>query len=316
MSSSMHDTLQSVVDEQTSSIITTLLYFDIFRFPLRAKELWHLHGLRNISELEFYERLQYLVQHRMIHEHDGWYFVHPDSSIIDERHIKQQRAGKYYRIATMIARFIHCFPFVRAVFLSGSLSKCSMDVHSDLDYFLIVEPNRLWFSRTLLMLFKKCFLLNSHKYFCINYYVDTKSLFIPDHNIFTAMEIAYVLPVVNAELYHNFIHHNHWIYDYFPHYQPRSTANVRSTAKGNIKTCLEWLLNGTSGDWLDDYCFRHTRKRWKTKFFWMNEEEFELALRSTKHVSKHHPQNFQRVVLEKLEARKREFEAEHHIHLV
>ena len=75
-----------------------------------------------------------------------------------------------------MTKFISKFPYVRAILLSGSISKGYMDKDSDVDYFIITQPNRLWVTRLLLMLFKKIFLFNSRKVFCINYFVDSEKL--------------------------------------------------------------------------------------------------------------------------------------------
>ena len=74
------------------------------------------------------------------------------------------------------ARFISKFPFVAAVGVSGSLSKGYYDSDSDIDFFIITQHNRLWICRTLLMVYKKIFLLNSRKYFCPNYFISSEQL--------------------------------------------------------------------------------------------------------------------------------------------
>ena len=67
-------------------------------------------------------------------------------------------------------------PYVRGVFISGQLSRYIADQKSDIDYFIVTEPERLWIVRTLFVLFRRTFLLNNRKYFCTNYYVTTEKL--------------------------------------------------------------------------------------------------------------------------------------------
>ena len=85
------------------------------------------------------------------------------------------------------------FPFVRGVFLSGSISKGFMSESDDIDYFIITAPGRLWLTRTLLILFKKIFLFNSFRNFCLNYFIDSENLYIPEHNRYTATEIVFLI---------------------------------------------------------------------------------------------------------------------------
>ncbi len=125
-------------------------------------------------------------------------------------------------------KLISRFPFVRAVLASGSLSKGYMDEKSDIDFFIITAPHRLWIARTLLVLYKRLFLGGSHKHFCVNYFVDEDHLEIEEKNLFTATELATVLPLYGAEQYKSLIKTNGWVRDFFPNYIARSTENVSS----------------------------------------------------------------------------------------
>ena len=93
------------------------------------------------------------------------------------------------------ARLIFHFPFTRAIMISGSLSKNYADEASDVDYFIIVKPGRLWIARTLLIIYKRIFLMNSKKYFCVNYFIDEDHLEIEEKNLFTAVELTTLIPI-------------------------------------------------------------------------------------------------------------------------
>ncbi len=62
---------------------------------------------------------------------------------------------------------------------------------------------------------------------------------------------------------------------------------------------MEHALSGSFGDKLDTLFMNLTIKKWKSKFKNLNEEALENAMRSRKYVSKHHPQQFQQLVLNK-----------------
>ena len=73
------------------------------------------------------------------------------------------------KAAKRVGTFIHRFPYVRGVYLSGSLSKHGITgKDDDLDFFIITKAGRVWAAKLLLIAFKKIVLLNSEKYFCIN----------------------------------------------------------------------------------------------------------------------------------------------------
>ena len=62
--------------------------------------------------------------------------------------------------ALKTSNFIAKFPYIECVSLSGALSKGYYDDDDgDFDFFIITKPNRLWIARTLLILYKKIFLL-------------------------------------------------------------------------------------------------------------------------------------------------------------
>jgi len=218
--------------------------------------------------------------------------------------------------ALKYSAIISYFPFVRGVYLSGSLSKGYADKDSDVDYFIITEPGRLWLSRMMLALFKRLFLFNSHKYFCINYFIDTDSLEIQDKNIFTAIELATLITMCNTGLYRKLMQSNAWIKDFFPNtiMECISGENIPAN-ESRIKGFIEKLFQGKWGDSLDTLCYKITLKKWQRKFKTLTKEEFELNLRSKKNVSKHHPRGFQTKILNAYRKNIKEFEQKFHINL-
>ena len=146
------------------AILRTLLYFDIFRHPLNKSELFRLTGIRPNPE-EFEQSLNELIDSNLVGSESEYFFIINGESLVNERINKLYRSEKYHRISRFISGLIYYHPFVRGVFVSGSLSKSAFTKNDDIDFFIIAEPGRIWLCRTILMLFKKVFLLNSEKYF-------------------------------------------------------------------------------------------------------------------------------------------------------
>ena len=227
----------------------------------------------------------------------------------------EKRAAPARRKAIKYSAWIASFPFVRGVCISGSLSKGTMDAAADIDYFIITHPGRLWLSRTLLVLFKKIFLLNSRKYFCINYFITTDNLQIPDQNIFTATESATLIPTYNHSLYGQFHRSNEWVRNYYPQFRMRTEEWCVTEKWKPVKRFSEAIFGGVIGEKLDAFCFRLTLRYWKRKFSDFDETTFDHRLRSRNNVSKHHPQGFQEKVLKAYESQIRKFEDEHSLSL-
>ena len=298
-----------------SGVLKTLLYFDVFYYPLTLTEITdscqQVHATKNTVESVLSE----LILKKTVQKQDDFYFVNDDPSIIERRKKGNLRASKFFKKVRFFSRLISWFPFVRGVCISGSLSKGYMEKDGDIDYFIITAPNRLWLCRTLLVLFKKVFLLNSRKYFCVNYFIDTEHLEIPDKNIFTATELTSAYPTYNHELYMQFMKHNLWFKDFYPNKTEKTNLNVLPEKKFLLKLFFEKIWLGKIGEKLDNWCFHRTLKYWKKKFKNFDETTFDLHLRSKKEVSKHHPRGFQTKTLIAYREKIKSFESKFKIRL-
>lgn len=291
-------------------MIRVVLYFDIFKYPLRAEEIFRACPVRT-SACEVEAALRHLVALGMLSEEEGFYKRKGSEANVARRLKGNALAETKLAQARKSARLIGRFPYVEAVMVSGSLSKHYMDPGSDIDFFIVTKPGRLWIARTLLILYKKIFLLNSHKHFCVNYFVDTDHLEIEDKNLFTATEVAFLLPMLNADAYQDFRRHNAWADAYFPNFGWRDSDACAEKSRGLFRRIGEGLLNGRLGEWADARCLRMTLGRWKKKFGGLDATRFEVAMRSRRYVSKHHPSDFQSIVLGRLYDKQRAFEVEH-----
>lgn len=278
-------------------IISTLIYFDIFNYPLTKPELLKFCHAKVISFPNFDNALTSLLKEKYIEHAGEFYFIKHDASMIDRRIKGNNLASKFHAPAKKYSRIISKFPFVKAVFISGSLSKGYMDKDSDIDYFIVTTAGRLWICRSFLILFKKIFLLNSHKYFCVNYFVDENNLEIHDKNIYTATEINTLMPMYNFDAFASFVQANQWTIDYLPNLNLYTVPANNENRKAYIKNVLEKLLQNDFGNWLEKLFFSITLNYWKKKFTQFSDEDFKNALRSREGVSKHHPNKFQQKVL-------------------
>lgn len=297
------------------SLIEVLLYFGIFRYPLKPEEVVLFSSLSSpLNNPEATQVLNKLVDAGMVYEYNGYYSLYDDASQLKRRLEGNAKAETYMIKAARYGRIIQSFPFVRCVCVSGSLSKGFVDEKGDIDYFIITQPQRLWISRTLLIAFKKIFLLNSHRYFCVNYFVDTNHLEIPDKNIFTATELLTLQPLTGSEHFNHLMRANPWAAPFLPNISVKFNQAGHNRS-GIIKRFLELMLNNRFGEMADTLFMKLTIKRWRAKFSYLSTIDFENALRSRKYVSKHHPQNFQKRVLQQLEKERTLFEEKFNVML-
>ena len=305
MTETLHPPTEAATDR---AVLHTLAYFEVFAYPLDAEEVLRFSAFaENLTEVK--AALKNLVETGVAFQFGQFFQSKNDPSWVPRRLEQNQRAEQFLPIAQRMGRFIGSFPFIRGVCVSGSLSKHCMKADSDIDFFMITQPGRLWLARTLLILFKKIFLFNSHKYFCVNYFLDTEHLEIEEKNRFTATETVTLLPIYGGEWYEAFCRENGWARTQFAHFPVRPITDVPSHRRSFFKRTVEWLLSGRLGAWLDEQAMQITLGFWRRKFKHLDAERFDIALKSRQYVSKHHPLHFQGRVLDAYETRTREMEA-------
>ncbi len=278
------------------SILGTLAYFDVFGHPLTLAEIREFNRIPSCNEEFIESALMELISMDLVHTSRGFFFLGNDGTVVDRRiaanNLARKRMQSAWHYSTLIARF----PFIRAVMISGSLSKGVMDADDDIDFFILTAPGRLWIARVMLTIYKRIFLLNSHRNFCLNYFVDEDHLTIPDQNIFTATEIGLILPMYNRELYRRFLNENAWFRSYYPNLP--EVVTVKNNPDRFLAELFEMLFSGRLGNKLDDYCMNITRRFLARKYRNMKPERFDADLETSKSVSKHHPNSQQFRVLD------------------
>lgn len=273
------------------SILKVLVYFDMFRYPLTKAELFSFLD-HKADAVKFNECLKTLVNSGKIFELEEYYSLQPDQSLSTRRKKGNREACRLQEIAQKIASLLYKFPYVRAVGVSGSVSKNFADEHADIDYFIITKANRLWIARTFLHLFKKLpFVKNRNEHYCMNYFVDEAELAIEEKNIYTATELYTIIPAAGDDIMMNFFANNSWAFEFLPNRSlPKVNEDLKKSGSWSKRT-LEWLFNNKLGDRLDDYLFMLTSKRWKKKEDEqrLNTKGERMGLKTSKHYSKPNP---------------------------
>lgn len=301
----MTDKYHNDVEEQ---VLRTLLYFDIFNYPLNAAEVFAFLRVKENSVGATTKSLDSLVERKIIFRFGNLYSLHADEKNIRRRLKGNTEAEKWLQVAQRQAGFIGKFPFVRAVMASGSLSKGYMDEKSDLDFFVVTTPGRLWIARTLLVMYKRIFLANSHKMFCVNYFVDAEHLEIEEKNIFTATELVTLIPLYNVHGYQSVMDSNAWVKGFFPNFERKKPPVATNEGSAGLRRLSELLFFPLTG-WLDKFFMYISLKRWIRLYGGQySREDFEIAFKTRRHVSKNHPNHYQKKVLERYQRKVMEFQ--------
>jgi Predicted nucleotidyltransferases len=285
-----------------NDILSTIAYFDIFTYPLKKREIWlFLPNVYDQSEFEI--ALQLLVNNSTVYVLGEFYSLQNNYAIANRRIIGNERAKELIAIAEKVAAFLSKFPYVRGVAVSGSLSKNFADENSDIDLFIIAAKNRLWIARTILHCFKKfTFLVRKQHFFCMNYFIEQDHLEIAEKNIYTATEIATLLPLQGAIAFDKFYAVNRWTNTFLPNKYLR-VSTAKKIESPLVKWIVEKLLNNFIGNVIEDMFMRMTANRWalKTKKRKLNSHGIIMGMSAAKYCAKPIPLNFQNKFLDMYE---------------
>jgi hypothetical protein len=282
-------------------VVRVLAYYDLFEYPVRSDEIGLYLPVPGISSYELEGSLAELVADGKIRKSRGFYYLpHRDGAVVDRRIAMEEQGHRMWRIARVMASLMRFTPFVRGVLVSGQLCRYIADEQSDIDYFIVTEPRRLWIVRTLFVLFRRTLLFNSRKYFCTNYYVTSDNLVIRERNPYVACEVASLKPIYNHDMFERFIVANDWVGEFYPNFSI-DRVEIRRGVEGGarLRSMLERLMPAGLGDRLDRRLMETTRKFWQRKFPGLDARAYESSLRTRRDESRAHPNDQAPRVLER-----------------
>jgi hypothetical protein len=280
------------------AIQKTLAYFDIFHYPLTCGEIRQFLD-RTVDRNLLKRQLKQLQEEKKVFLYNNFYSIQNNPLLAHRRKQGNQLAEQLLIKALKIGRFLYQFPFVRAIGISGSLSKNYADEKADIDFFIITKADRLWIARTIMHCYKKLtFLTGRQHFYCMNYYIDEKAMLLQEQNIFTAIEIKTLLPVCGEQTMQLFFETNKWASEQLPScsYRSQQKRNPRATW---FKQIVEWTLKGKLWNSLENYFFRISKNRWKRKEERgkCNAKGLPMGLITGEHFARSNPGGFQEKVL-------------------
>ncbi len=242
-------------------ILKMLLYFDVFEHPLRLEEIYRFLPSNSVTLGELREACSSGPLEATLSSQTGYYYLksRPDS-VITDRMNKERRACRMLPVARLMTQIISAIPYVRAVFLSGELSKGVAGVGGDIDFFIVTAERRVWIVRTFCAVFKRIFLLNQKKFFCYNHIVSEGNLEIRDRNIYTAIEIATLLSLKNTAMWDRLQRVNSWSRTFLPNFPRWEKETKQSSPRSPV---LERIINMFISQGTLDRVDQWLRERWR-----------------------------------------------------
>lgn len=262
-------------DDKTlnKTILATIVWFDIFNWPLSLFELWQWMFFKDkrpeknfsLSEVQAaLEQDEFLLMN--LSQKNSFYFLKGREGIVKTRQDGQLGVTKKFKRALWVVRLLKNFPFVKMIAVCSHLAYGNATEDSDIDLFVIAQKNRLWTSRFFILSLLKFLRLRPGKEkkdkICISFILadqslDLKGVRITEPDIDFIFWISRMLPLYDEGVYYDFIKANSWIKDYLPNFiasQPASPRLVRINSLSRFfKKFMELCHSGPLGDILESF---------------------------------------------------------------
>ncbi len=196
-------------------LLLTLAYADVFDFPLTATEvhrylIGHPAGQEGVAA-----GMGALVRSGRVEAHEGYFALPGRSHLLQVRRHRTALSTRLWERARSYGRLLAALPYMRMVAVSGALAMNNADRVGDIDYFLVTAPGRLWLARAMSIAIVRLAARRGVT-LCPNYLLTTRALALPDQTLFTAHELAQMVPLAGHDLYRRLRRLNRWTAAYLP----------------------------------------------------------------------------------------------------
>lgn len=210
------------------AILRTLIYHDIFDYPLKGWEIqkWLIKQKALLNEVE--KSLNRLLGKSLISQKKEYFVLSGRDKIVKLRLEKEKVAKSFLRKAYWVSQILKIIPWIKLVGISGGLSRDNVKESDDIDLFLITSKSRIWVCRVL-TLFLLELLGNRRKHndsgrraaskVCINLLLEEDRLDQNNNNIYIAYEILQMKVLwQRGGIYSKFLSDNDWVLECLPNW--------------------------------------------------------------------------------------------------
>jgi hypothetical protein len=236
------------------ALLDAVIYGDVFDCAVTLEEA-HDFSRQKIDLPELETQLEKFVQHGVIGVHDGFYHLPGRVALAIDRPERIRRARKLRRRSLQVARLLRHLPFVRGLYLTGSVAVDHAERDADVDLLIVVADGRLG---SVFVELGPLARMVSRQVFCPNYYMSQRHLEIERHSHYVAREIAQAQPLISDG--NPLIAANAWVREELPNLRAHEGVDARRSGS-LLQRTLEWPLAGTWGGRLEERARTLVRRR-------------------------------------------------------
>jgi len=233
------------------AIIKTLIYSDIFSFPLKEEEIFKwLIWEEKISPPSIKD-FNIVLNSKSFNKKEKYYFASGRDSIVEKRKQRIKFSLEKKDIAGKISNILKKIPTIKLIGISGALAMDNVKKKDDIDLFIISRKNSLWITRLLVTIILEIKKNRRHpddldveNKICSNMLLTEDKLMIPENeqNLFSAHEVTQMKPLWQKDyIYNKFLFSNMWITNYLPNSiekSPKFISEKKSIIINVINYCF------------------------------------------------------------------------------
>ncbi len=208
--------MNATTAEAEQAIVNTVAYVDAFDYPLTPAEIhrYLVHVPLADAELQSILSRGGLVPERLSYR-DGLYMLPGREDVADVRRQRQQTAARLWPDAIHYGLLMARMPFVRMVAVTGSLAVNNVGAVEDVDYLVVTADDHLWVSRAFVLLIVRLAARRGVE-LCPNYFLTERALRFREQNLYTAHEVAQMVPIYGLPVYEALRRVNTWTRRFLP----------------------------------------------------------------------------------------------------
>jgi hypothetical protein len=244
------------------ALIQAGCFFDLFDFPLTSEELVRYAYGERVSSNAKTELLSSAPA--TLSQSTGYYFLRGREELVNARRQKTALIDQKIRRARRAAKWISSVPFVRAIFVCNSVAFETASKESDIDFFIIAAPGRIWLVRFFTNLILKLTgqrvgSFHSANKICLSFYTDSdhlnlESLCLPGGDVYMAYWLCTLLALYDpSNIQTKLIAENRWLAKIVPGAweELRNKGANTPVAKSRWQRAWEAMWQGSYGDLLE-----------------------------------------------------------------
>lgn len=225
------------------AILKTLIYADIFDYPLKINEIHKWLIGRKVTVRQVEKGLSVLHQARRVESQGRFYFLKRRYGLVAQRRRRERQSTSYLRKAKIISQIFKMIPWIKLVGISGGLAMDNTKKTDDIDLFVITAEKRLWISR--LACLGLLSLVGQRRRvgekgrkiagkLCMNILLEEDKLEQKNKDIFVAHEVLQMKILWQRNgVYSKYLEDNSWVFKFLPNWV--STESARGPGVSSLR---------------------------------------------------------------------------------